>query len=83
MASAKFARNFVNLFGDNHVIFLSQDDKALAIWARQFENNELDAVFVLTHAPGSSTYNLVERRVAPLSKVTAGIIFLLIHLVTT
>ena len=28
MASAKFAREVSNLFGDHHVFFLSQDDKA-------------------------------------------------------
>ena len=28
MASAKFAREVSNLFGDYHVFFLSQDDKA-------------------------------------------------------
>ena len=44
------------------------------MWARQFENHNLDAVFVFTHAPGSNAYNPVERRMAPLSKDTAGII---------
>ena len=33
-----------------------------------------DAVFVFIHAPGSNAYNPVERRMAPLSKDTAGII---------
>ena len=47
--------------------------QALAVWARQFKNNDLDAVFVFTHAPGSSAYNPVEGRIAPLSKDTAGI----------
>ena len=46
----------------------------MAVWARQFENHNLDAVFVFTHAPGSNSYNPVERRMAPLSKDTAGII---------
>ena len=51
-----------------------KNQQALAVWARQFENNDLDAVFVFTHAPGSSAYNPVQRRMAPLSKDTAGII---------
>ena len=51
-----------------------KNQQALAVWARQFENNDLDAVFVFTHAPGSSAYNPVEKRMAPLSKDTAGII---------
>ena len=42
--------------------------------ARQFENNYFDAVFAFTHAPGSSAYNQVERRMTLLSKDTAGII---------
>ena len=51
-----------------------KNQQALAVWARQFENNDLDAVFVFTHAPGSSAYNPVQRRMAPLSEDTAGII---------
>lgn len=37
-------------------------------------NYDLDAVFIFTHAPGNSAYNKVKRRMAPLSKDTAGII---------
>ena len=38
------------------------NQQALAVWARQFENNDLDdAVFAVTHAPASSAYNPVER----------------------
>ena len=48
--------------------------QALAVWARQFKNHNLDDVFIFTHAPGSSAYSAVERRMAPLSKDTAGII---------
>ena len=51
-----------------------KNQQALAVWARQFENNVLDAVFVFTHAPGTSAYNPVEKRMASLSKGTAGII---------
>ena len=53
-----------------------KNQQALAVWAREFENKDLDAVFVFTHTPGSSAYNPVERRMAPLSKDTAGIILL-------
>ena len=51
-----------------------KNQQALAVWAREFKNNDLDAVFVFTHAPGSSAYNPVERRIAPLSNDAAGII---------
>ena len=52
-----------------------KSQQVLAFWARQFENNDLDAVFVFTHAPGSSACNPVERRMTPLSKDTTGIFF--------
>ena len=51
-----------------------KNQQALAVWAREFKNNDLDAVFVFTHAPGSSAYNPVKRRMAPLSNDAAGII---------
>ena len=51
-----------------------KNQQALAVWAREFKNNDLDAVFVFTHAPDNSAYNPVERRMAPLSKDAAGII---------
>ena len=51
-----------------------KNQQALAVLARQFENNDLDVVFVFTHAPGSSAYNPVERQMSTLSKDTAGII---------
>lgn len=51
-----------------------KNQQALAMWARQFENNDPDAALVFTHATGISAYNPVERRMAPLSKDTAGII---------
>ena len=46
--------------------------QGLAVWERHFEN--LDAVFVFIHAPGSNAYNPVERRMVPLLKDIAGII---------
>ena len=51
------------------------------MWARQIKNHNLDDVFVFTHAPGSSAYSAVERRMAPFSKDTAVIILLLTNLV--
>ena len=51
-----------------------RNQQALAVWVRQFENHNLDAVFVFTNAPGSSAYNPAERRMTPLPKDTAGII---------
>ncbi|CAF4442406.1 unnamed protein product, partial [Adineta steineri] len=41
---------------------------------RKFKKYNLDALFVLTHAPGQSAYNVVERRMAPLSHDLAGLI---------
>ena len=41
---------------------------------QHFNDHNFDVVFVFTHAPGSSAYNLVERRMTPLPKDTAGII---------
>lgn len=35
---------------------------------------DLDALFVACNAPGRSAYNRVERRMAPLSRILAGII---------
>ena len=52
----------------------SKNQQALAAWARQLVNNDLDAIFVFTHAPDSSAYNPVEWRITPLSKDTAGVI---------
>ena len=39
-----------------------------------FIRYDLDALFVVTHAPGQSAYNVVERRMAPLSHDLAGLI---------
>ena len=50
-----------------------KNQPTLAMWTRQFQNHNLDAVFVFTHVPSSSAYNPVERRMAPLSKDTAGV----------
>ena len=45
--------------------------KTLLVWAQQFKKMNLDACFIFTRAPGSSAYNPVERRMAPLSKMAA------------
>lgn len=39
-----------------------------------FLKYDLDALFIVTHAPGQSAYNIVERRMAPLSHDLAGLI---------
>ena len=36
-----------------------KNQQALSVWARQFENNDLDAVFIFTHTPRGSAYNPV------------------------
>ncbi|CAF1243948.1 unnamed protein product [Adineta steineri] len=48
--------------------------KTLVAAIRKFKKYNLDALFVLTHAPGQSAYNVVERRMAPLSHDLAGLI---------
>ncbi|CAF2101870.1 unnamed protein product [Rotaria magnacalcarata] len=48
--------------------------KTLVSSIRKFKKYNSDALFVLTHAPGQSAYNIVERRMAPLSHDLAGLI---------
>jgi hypothetical protein len=48
--------------------------KTLMAGIKKFRKYNLDALFVLTHAPGQSAYNVVERRMAPLSHDLAGLI---------
>ncbi|CAF4807130.1 unnamed protein product [Rotaria sp. Silwood1] len=48
--------------------------KTLVASIKKFKRYNLDALFVLTHAPGQSAYNIVERRMAPLSHDLAGLI---------
>ncbi|CAF4032014.1 unnamed protein product [Rotaria sordida] len=48
--------------------------KTLVANIKKFKKYNLDALFVLTHAPGQSAYNIVESRMAPLSHDLAGLI---------
>ena len=48
--------------------------KTLLAWCNLFKKEDIDGIFVFTNAPGFSAFNKVERRMAPLSKDTAGII---------
>ncbi|UJR34218.1 hypothetical protein I4U23_021624 [Adineta vaga] len=48
--------------------------KTLVASIKKFKRYNLDALFCLTHAPGQSAYNIVERRMAPLSHDLAGLI---------
>ena len=50
------------------------NSKSLLAWYNCFERHGLDAIYVFCNAPGLSAYNKVERRMAPLSKDTSGII---------
>ncbi|CAF2689575.1 unnamed protein product [Rotaria sp. Silwood2] len=52
----------------------SRFPKTLVAAIRKFRKYNLDTLFVLTHAPGQSAYNIVERRTAPLSDDLAGLI---------
>ncbi|CAF1271257.1 unnamed protein product, partial [Rotaria sp. Silwood1] len=48
--------------------------KTLASSIDIFKTHDLDALFVLAHAPGQSAFNAVERRMAPLSHDLSGLI---------
>lgn len=48
--------------------------KVISSAIRQFKMYNLDAIVILTNAPGRSAFNIVERRMATLSKHLAGVI---------
>ena len=48
--------------------------KVLSVAIDHFRKHNLDAYIAMTHAPGMSAYNYVERRMAPLSKAMVGIL---------
>jgi len=49
-------------------------EKVIVTGIHHFIENNLDALFIATNAPGRSAFNRVERRMAPLSKELAGVI---------
>ena len=48
--------------------------KTMLAWITCFNTHNVDGIFVFSNAPGFSAFNKVERRMAPLSKDTAGIV---------
>lgn len=48
--------------------------KVIANAVNHFKKYDLDAIFLVTNAPGRSAFNKVERRMAPLSRELAGLI---------
>ena len=48
--------------------------KTLDVAVQHFNKHKFDVLLISTHAPGLSAYNQVERRMAPLSKVLAGLL---------
>ena len=50
------------------------NQKTLIAWSGFFKRHDIDGIFIFNNAPGYSAYNKVERRMAPLSKDTSGII---------
>ncbi|KAJ8940658.1 hypothetical protein NQ314_010633 [Rhamnusium bicolor] len=52
----------------------SRYGKVIFYAIQHFRDFNLDALFVVTNAPGRSAYNRVERRMAPLSHELAGLI---------
>lgn len=48
--------------------------KSIEVAIHNFKFNNLDALFLATNAPGRSAFNLVERRMAPLSRQMTGLV---------
>lgn len=48
--------------------------KTIGHAVKHFKQFDLDALFIVTNAPGRSAYNRVERRMAPLSKQLSGVV---------
>lgn len=48
--------------------------KVIAQTINHFKTHDLDAMFVITNAPGRNAYNRVERRMVPLSRELSGLI---------
>lgn len=51
-------------------------EKTIKVAIHHFNKLNLDAIFVATNAPGRSAFNRVERRMAPLSRESSGVIYL-------
>lgn len=49
-------------------------DKVIRVAIHHFLEHDLDALIIATNAPGRSSFNRVERRMAPLSHELAGLI---------
>lgn len=48
--------------------------KSVEVAIHHFKMHNLDAIFVATNAPGRSAFNIVERRMAPLTRLLCGVI---------
>lgn len=48
--------------------------KTIEVGVHHFLQNDLDALFIATNAPGRSAFNRVERKMAPLSRELSGLI---------
>lgn len=48
--------------------------KVIAHAVDHFKKYDLDAIFIVTNAPGRSAFNRVERRMAPLSRELTGVV---------
>lgn len=48
--------------------------KVIAHAIEHFKKYDLDAIFIVTNAPGRSAFNRVERRMAPLSRELTGVV---------
>ena len=53
--------------------------KVIKVAVHHFLQYDFDAVFIATNAPGRSSFNRVERKMAPLSKELTGLILGLPH----
>ena len=63
LLSNKFLNSFIIYFSDT-----------IASAIQRFKKHNLDAIFLVTNAPGRSAFNRVERRMAPLSAHLSGVL---------
>lgn len=59
---------------DAKPLFIFRYFKVISYAVQHFKKYNLDALFVVTNAPGRSAYNRVERRMAPLSSQLSGLV---------
>ena len=69
---AKLILLFISVDGEPNEV--SKNNQTLITWARNFEKYNFNPVYVFTYTSGSSMYDIVELKVASLSRDTSGLI---------